>query len=147
MGLDMYLYRRTYVQNWDHMGPEERHEITVSKGGKPTAIDTKRIVYIIEQAAYWRKANAIHAWLVGERDDNCEEFYVPTERLAELVKLCKTVLADPKKAEELLPTQSGFFFGSTEYDEGYIADLQDTVKQLEPLLSDKGADYRYRASW
>ena len=30
MGLDMYLHKRTYVKNWDHMGPEDRHTITVA---------------------------------------------------------------------------------------------------------------------
>ena len=30
MGLDMYLEKRTYVKNWDHQTPEERHTVTVT---------------------------------------------------------------------------------------------------------------------
>ena len=35
MGLDMYLTRKTYVKQWSHQTPEERFEITITKGGKP----------------------------------------------------------------------------------------------------------------
>jgi hypothetical protein len=27
MGLDMYLTKKTYVKQWDHQTPEERHEL------------------------------------------------------------------------------------------------------------------------
>jgi hypothetical protein len=32
MGLDMYLYKKTYVQNWEHQTPEQRHTISVKLG-------------------------------------------------------------------------------------------------------------------
>ena len=51
------------------------------------------------------------------------------------------------EVEELLPTQEGFFFGGTDYDESYIEDLKDTIKQLEPLLEDKDGEYEYCSSW
>lgn len=35
---------------------------------------------------------------------------------------------------ELLPSQSGFFFGSTDYDDWYIEDLKETVKALKPIV-------------
>ena len=61
MGLDMYLYKKSYVKNWQHMKPESLHKITIKKGGKVRKdIKTDRITYIIEEVAYWRKANAIH---------------------------------------------------------------------------------------
>ena len=34
MGLDMYFNKHTYVQNWEHNGPEGQFKITVKKGGK-----------------------------------------------------------------------------------------------------------------
>ena len=34
MGLDMYLSKKTYVQNWDFHKPEEKHTISIKKGGK-----------------------------------------------------------------------------------------------------------------
>lgn len=57
-------------------------------------------------------------------------------------------IEDPTIAKELLPTASGFFFGSTEYDQWYINDLKDTVKMLEEILSEPdGGDFVYEASW
>ncbi len=61
-------------------------------------------------------------------------------------------IKDPKLAQELLPTTSGFFFGSTDYDEYYIADLTHTVEVLEKLAArvtteDDRASYSYNASW
>ena len=60
------------------------------------------------------------------------------------------VIVNRALAEELLPTRSGFFFGSTDYDDGYISDLESTVKQLDAILDDprfEGFYFRYHASW
>ena len=122
MGLDMYLDKRTYVKQWGHQSAEEKHEVVVTKGGQPTNIDPKKVKYIIEEAGYWRKANQIHRWFVDNVQngvDNCGDYYVGSEKLAELLELCKRVKADHSLAEELLPSASGFFFGGTEYDEWY----------------------------
>jgi hypothetical protein len=50
-------------------------------------------------------------------------------------------------AASILPTQEGFFFGCTDYDDGYIQDLEDTIKQLEPILNDTEGELYYHASW
>ena len=44
------------------------------------------------------------------------------------------VLEDHSQAEELLPTVDGFFFGSTEYDEGYFDDVEQVLKYCEETL-------------
>ena len=52
--------------------------------------------------------------------------------------------------EELLPTQQGFFFGSTDYDQYYMEDIEGTIEILKPIIdgSEKEeGDYYYRASW
>jgi hypothetical protein len=65
-----------------------------------------------------------------------------------LLNICKIVNIDNTKAEQLLSTQSGFFFGGTEYDEWYFNDIDNTIKILEDALSDENADdFTYRASW
>lgn len=58
-------------------------------------------------------------------------------------------IKDPKVAQELLPTQSGFFFGSTDYDQWYYQQLVDTKKILEDALAGATEDdeFTYRASW
>lgn len=139
MGLDMYLEKRTYVKNWDFQKPEERHEITVKKGGE-----------IVEEVGYWRKANAVHAWFVEnvqDGRDECQTSYVDGGSLRKLLELVNQVLADHSLAPELLPTKSGFFFGGTNYDEWYFKDLEDTKVILEAALADDSGDYYYHASW
>jgi archaellum component FlaF (FlaF/FlaG flagellin family) len=56
-------------------------------------------------------------------------------------------IKDPSVAEELLPTTSGFFYGSTSYDEYYIQDLKDTKKILEEAIKDSEGDFYYNSSW
>lgn len=152
MGLDMYLERQTYVENWDHMAPEARHEFRITKGGQPADVDPAKIKYIVEEAGYWRKANAIHQWFVDHVQngtDDCHRYYVSHEQLKALRTLCTRVLACPDKAAELLPTQDGFFFGDTSYDEAYMDDLRATVKMLDAILDRERDDgsYYYQASW
>lgn len=60
------------------------------------------------------------------------------------------VVARPESAEEILPTQSGFFFGRTDYDQYYLEYLKHTVETLEKILADdrfNDCDFYYRSSW
>jgi hypothetical protein len=64
------------------------------------------------------------------------------------MKLCKET--QETKNAELLPPESGFFFGSTEIDEWYWNDIEHTIKMLEGLLNDealKEYDFEYQSSW
>lgn len=96
MGLDMYLDKRNYVKNWPHMSREARTDVRVEREGKPVAhIIPSRIKYVIEEVAYWRKANAIHNWFVQnvqDGEDDCKEYWVSREHLVELYDLCKRLL-------------------------------------------------------
>ena len=60
------------------------------------------------------------------------------------------VIINPDVAEELLPTQSGFFFGSCDYDQWYVKDLEYTVEMINKVL--KTTDFNvqmlyYVSSW
>lgn len=188
MGLDMYLHKRTYVKAWDHHSPEKRRSVTVKVGAEPHPdIKPERIAYVIEEVAYWRKANAIHAWFVQHVQkgvDDCGEYRVSREQLEELKAACDKVLrasklkagkinngytvtitngetvkkdivedgevlADPQIAETVLPTQGGFFFGSTDYDSYYLEDIKQTSEVLGALLAepDEDEDWYYQSSW
>ena len=187
MGLDMNLYRETYVKNWDFQKETERHEVTIKRGGKiRTDIKPERVMSVVEDVAYWRKANAIHNWFVehcGEGVDECQRIGVSREDLQTLLKTINTVLdsielvdgkvlagkrfdtetkqlieiyedgkvvKDATIAKSLLPTQKGFFFGNTDYDETYVEDLTYTKDVLEDLLAqpeDIDQDFYYQASW
>lgn len=156
MGLDMYLNKETFI------GAEYEHRkvtgaIDVQLDGKPVAIQFNRVSTITERVGYWRKANAIHKWFVENvqgGEDDCEEYEVEVEKMKELLNIVKKVLKDPALAPELLPTASGYFFGSTDYDEWYTADLRDTKKILTTCIKEASAavpgqwvTFKYRSSW
>jgi len=154
MGLDMYLTRHTYTKNWDYTPEDKKLEISIKQNGKEFGIiDPRKITYIIEEVGYWRKANQIHRFFVERCQDgvdDCKEYYVPIETLEELFGLCKRVLKNPSKAEELLPVQEGFFFGSTAYDSYYFENIKYTINVIESILNHKRSEmqfYYYESSW
>ena len=151
MGLDMYLYKKNYIRQGDFYKPEFVNEVTVKTGGEiDKYIKPERITYVVEEVGYWRKANQIHRWFVENvqrGNDDCGSYWVSRETLEKLLELCKKVNDDNSLADELLPSASGFFFGSTEYDEWYFKDIDSTIQILKEALADKGGDYYYSSSW
>ena len=163
MGLDMYLYAQKYVPsvNWSKGNPDEKNtefdklaELVnaselIDKSCWPSA-------YVKVEIAYWRKANAIHKYFVdvcADGKDECQDIYVEREELVELLNRCNRILEnkDTQLAKELLPPQSGFFFGSTEIDEYYFEGLQRTQELLTKILNtikeDSDLEFIYCASW
>ena len=88
--------------------------------------------------AYWRKVNFIYAYFDnrGLLDHDSECAWVEKEDLEDIISKCDKVLEekDDGVSDDLLPTQGGFFFGSTDYDKWYYADVKDTRKQLKKVL-------------
>ena len=153
MGLDMYLQRKFYVQNWSFMEDKEKHFITITKGNELSAIPTDKIVFITTEEIRWRKANAIHKWFVdiiqGGVDD-CGTYCVANNELKSLLSIIEEILEDNSKASKLLPTTEGFFFGGTEYDEYYFEELEFTKTKLSELLSPSNEhqdNFFYCSSW
>lgn len=57
-------------------------------------------------------------------------------------------ITNPELAASLLPTAQGFFFGGTGYDQWYLADLKNTVHQIDKALAlPERVEFYYRASW
>jgi hypothetical protein len=103
-----------------------------------------------ETKVYWCKANAIHNYIVSNHadGDDCTPIELDRDAVKELRNRCLDIRVDRSLAPELLPTTSGFFFGSTEYDDDYFEELERTSKELNKLLRDKTWDYlEYQASW
>lgn len=116
-------------------------------------MDTEyKIDYVELEVGYWRKANQIHKWFVDNVQDgvdDCGKYYVTKEKLNELLNTVDEALKTDNP-EKLLPTQPGFFFGSTEYDEYYKEDLLNTKKIIEEYLKFKDRDeyeLYYHSSW
>ena len=164
MGLDMYLEVRKYVPTTDWIQengdfvkkPVESGTAILEKTGLATLASSGGYgVTVSAVAIYWRKSNAIHQWFVdncGKGIDECQPIYVSRQDLIDLRDLVKDVLIHREKAPLALPTASGFFFGSTEYDEWYWEDLEYTAKELDRVLMDtfeqwQSVDFIYQASW
>ena len=85
MGLDMYLTKRTWVGlNYEHNREKGQNRLIIN--GKELPINTLKSLNF--KAGYWRKANHIHQWFVEniqDGNDDCCEYYVPRERLKELL--------------------------------------------------------------
>lgn len=57
---------------------------------------------------------------------------------------------DPSIAAELLPTESGFFFGGTDYDEWYVQDVKSTIDIVNKVLETTDFETQmvyYCSSW
>lgn len=145
MGLDMYLTKEIYV------GAQYKHNnvkavIEIESSGQKVKVNPSKVKSVIEEAGSWRKANQIHKFFVDELQkgkDDCEKYYAPYEKLSELKLLCEKVLET--KDHSLLPPEAGFFFGSTDADEWYFKQVQETIDIIEDL--DPDGDYYYQASW
>ena len=136
MGLDQYLYSVKYLSKY-----RENEDL-----GKTQIVKTEEI--------YWRKSNQIHNWFVNNVQngtDDCGFYEVSEDQLIDLKNTCQKVLDNPKLAEKLLPTQSGFFFGSTEYDEYYWHDIKYTIQEIDKLLKldeqESFSWFEYHSSW
>lgn len=150
MGLDMYLTAERYM--WS-MSEEDKARSDKIAELFPE-LKGAEIKQIEARVGYWRKANAIHKWFVDkcqEGVDECQKTWVGRDALQDLLDTVNKVLADRQLAAELLPSASGFFFGSTDYDDWYFQDLEDTKRICEAALelidSQKGWDIHYQSSW
>lgn len=151
MGLDMYLKAERCISGWEHSKDRGLYDKVVKMvGGK--RLEELPSLDVTINVAYWRKANAIHKWFVDNVQrgvDECQYEAVSREQLQSLVDLCKKVKAKELEAQVALPTQSGFFFGGTAYDEWYEKDLDATITQIEDALQTykDGWYFKYHSSW
>ena len=116
MGLDMYL---------------EKHDKITGEIVPDNKLGTREVMY-------WRKANQIREWIVNnagyDRQNNCVDFPLSKETLIRLRDDCKRVIDDKSLAKKILPTRSGFFFGSTEYDDWYYDEVRETYVRLKEII-------------
>lgn len=177
MGLDMYFTAKKYLGGgYDHMkNTEEARKFDAILD----ILDVPResvlnFLQVELEVGYLRKANAIHSWLVRniqDGKDECQESYFDVSKITELRDVIRKILATVEKggpikhlgweeypdlkldtalAAELLEPTSGFFFGSQDYDEGYVHNLEIADGFLTRMLEDpalKDAEFYYRASW
>jgi len=153
MGLDQYLTAEMFIRTF---GEKDETELEKKVSALFPELKDAKISTVVADVGYWRKANAIHKWFVDNAQDGideCQKSEVTVEQLRTLLDIVKVVLADTSKANELLPPEAGFFFGSTDIDEWYIEELTSTKKILEDAIAlNPGDAYRgwafyYQSSW
>jgi len=177
MGLDMYLKAERYVSNFMQDDTPFYQELVnaVRRNTAATIPDYTsgmQSMTISVQLVYWRKVNQVHRWFVencADGVDNCKASQVGFDELEELVGNCHSILLSRdmvrngettegellETCNELLPPQSGFFFGSTDIDVWYFDDLQHTYDSLTAVMkwlkAEREAghywDLIYQASW
>jgi hypothetical protein len=153
MGLDMFLYKVKHdevaywrkanaIHGWferkfgDDKGLENCRDYYVSKEDLIELRDTcqkvlDKAVVTIRQVKNGEKLN--------KDTGKWEPIYEDGE-----------VIDNIELAQELLPTQDGFFFGSTDYDKWYIEELKSTIKQIDKVLETTDFDHEnicYSAWW
>ena len=105
-----------------------------------------------KEIGYFRKVNFLIPFFksqLGREIPNLRKVTIDKEDAEELLRRCSAVLDDHSKAEELLPTQEGFFFGNTDYDDYYFKDVErvrDYVKdtllpEFDKLDSDESIQF------
>ena len=104
--------------------------------------------------------------------DDCGRYVITVNDLMKLKELCKKILTMTEKRKEMrytsfgakekeevdvpcltlegveyaiehLPSRSGFFFGSTEYDAWYVWELENTVEQINNTLDTLNCEYGF----
>jgi hypothetical protein len=160
MGLDMYLEARRFVSGYTHSAPDEQNTFAeILDAVNMTGMNDSPHITVSVNVAYWRKANHIHDWFVKnvqDGEDDCRSYYVSREKLQELEQVCRDVSANGtgEYAQKHLPTGSGFFFGSEDYDEYYFEQTDWTAKRLAEILTKvpegsglSSYDFHYQSSW
>lgn len=108
-----------------------------------------------KELIYWRKANQIRKWFVDHledfnQDDNGGEYVISKETIIQLIDDIVEVQKYPNKAQEIMPTSNGFFFGSQDYDSYYFDTLQSTLNDLFSILNNvdfQTEDVIYTECW
>ena len=152
MGLDMFMSARRHLPTYDANETVQTARTALAEVMQQLGAPVDSAVNSVTvEVAYWRKANAIHNWMVANvqnGDDDCREYYFSPEAMQKLLNVCEAVLENIGEAEDLLPPTSGFFFGSTDIDEYYLREVKYTRDRLtECLKRDAGWSFYYSSSW
>jgi hypothetical protein len=153
MGLDMYLKARRHLANFDFTPEEKKINNTIREALNLGEFeDTFNHIMVEVEVMYWRKVNCVHKWFVDtvqKGEDDCGEYLVTRVELVALLDIVNDAIKN--KDSSILPTQVGFFFGSTEIDEYYWDDLERTSQGLTKILANEelrtNYSFFYQSSW
>lgn len=177
MGLDMYLKKKKYVGlNYDHnVDTSKKTQIIIND---EVIDYSKLIHLEFEAMYWRKASSIHKFFVdnIQDGNDDCKEYEVSKENIELLLNYCKKdvdylnslstvdsvkqensftkekytykIYQDVDESKLNLTTQSGFFFGSTAYDEYYIDSLKKTIENIEKELPDFDKyEYYYQSSW
>jgi hypothetical protein len=112
MGLDMYLYAEKYIPAYDLEFLHTTHDYKrtdnleyadVIEASKMDTLPSTEFasVMVRKQVGYWRKANAVHGWIVrnmADGIDECQDIRMTREDLKLLRDKCVEAIADRDNA-------------------------------------------------
>lgn len=96
-----------------------------------------------EQLAYFRKVNFLFEFFSGSLNEEETTAVFAKYEIEALIDSCEFVLNNRDKADEILPTCDGFFFGSLDYDDYYFESVENVLKSFKTILKDYSDDYLY----
>lgn len=130
MGLDMYLRGRKFYRSAIRQRPQE---------------DGFDVVQKDLDIGYWRKHPNLHGFIVDEfanSMDACQEIELDKDCLSKIMTAVR---------DQTLPHTEGFFFGTSQTDEGQIIEdlaiLQGALDWLNKPEEGVWKSVIYRASW
>ena len=97
----MYLYAEKYMGNDETLSYAEIKNLA---GLKDLPTPDFSNVIVKSMVGYWRKANAIHGWIVdrcGKGVDECQTIYLSDEDLLNLRSDCIKALANPNREYQI----------------------------------------------
>lgn len=161
MGLDMYIYKTGRANGFDYQNYYDNNEQDKELNNNLPP-ELKGYIHrpyesfpefqsILHKVAYWRKVNFLHKWFVDNVQNGIDECQLAEITKEKLIEICDILIkARETKNTSLLPTQGGFFFGSTHYDEYYWGDVGNAITQIEIILATTNFDNEiifYHSSW
>lgn len=147
MGLDMFLTAKKDLLNLPFKKDDNRKDENIIIDYSEYGVES-----ITFNVCQWRKAYAIDNWFTENTlfVDECEKYLVTTDKMEELIDICKEVLANKDKASQLLPVHDLQSYEGERYDSFYFFDLNFTADKLEKILKEpafKGCTFYYTASY
>lgn len=134
-----YWRKANAIHRWfvEHAqdGTDDCDEYYVSREQLVALRETCRKVLEIANVAHGQPVHSGTTWYA---DGNRTEEHFVQGRAA----------LNGEEIAKILPTQPGFFFGPTDYDEWFLQDVENTVAQIDRALSaPDSVSFYYRASW
>lgn len=116
----------------------EEHQYTNTKNEVVKYVSAAR--NDTSEVMYFRK----HNWLLPffGYGENCSNKVISKDDVEQFISVAEKVLEkkDVETAEELLPTESGFFFGNDAYNEWYFKDVEEDLEEFRNCFANMDWD-------